>query len=73
MPLCFKSSRRPAWLNRELLLKKKKKLYHLWKHGQVSQEDYRAAVCICREKTQCPKAQLELKRASVVSDKKKGF
>lgn len=73
MPLCFKSSRRSAWLNRELLLKKKKKLYHLWKQGQVSQEDYRAAVCICREKAQYPKVQLELKWASVVSDKKKGF
>ncbi|GAB0208399.1 mitochondrial enolase superfamily member 1 [Grus japonensis] len=78
IPLCCKSSkwgRRPAWLNRKLLveLKRKKKLYDLWKRGQASQEDYRAMVHICREKTQKAKAQLELKLASVVSDKKKGF
>ncbi|GAB0209633.1 mitochondrial enolase superfamily member 1 [Grus japonensis] len=78
IPLCRKSSkqgRRPAWLNRELLveLKRKKKLYDLWKQGQASQEDYRAVVRICREKTRKAKAQLELKLASVVSDNKKVF
>ena len=56
IPLCPKSSkrgRRPAWLNRELLmeLKRKKKLYDLWKQGQASQEDHKAVVCICRQKT----------------------
>ncbi|KAK4818823.1 hypothetical protein QYF61_019860 [Mycteria americana] len=44
-------------------LKRKKKLYDLWKQGQASQEGYRAMA----------KAQLELKLASVVSDHKKGF
>ena len=78
VPLCLKLSkrgRRPAWLNRELLieLKRKKKLYDLWKEGQASQENYRAVVCICREKTGKAKAQLELNSASVVSDNKKGF
>ena len=76
--LCHKSrkqGRRPAWLNRELLveLKRKKKLYDLWKQGQALQEDYRAMVCIYREKTRKAKAQLTLKLASVVSDNKKGF
>ncbi|GAB0210316.1 mitochondrial enolase superfamily member 1 [Grus japonensis] len=47
IPLCRKSSkqgRRPSWLNRELLveLKRKKKLYDLWKQGQALQEDDRA-------------------------------
>ena len=56
IPLCLKSSkrvRRPAWLNRELLveLKRKKKLYGLWKEGQGLQKDYRAVVHIYREKT----------------------
>ncbi|KAK4806869.1 LOW QUALITY PROTEIN: hypothetical protein QYF61_012590 [Mycteria americana] len=70
-----KRGRRPAWLNRELLveLKRKKKLHDLWKRGQASQEDYRAVVHICREKTRKAKAQLELKLARVVSDNKKGF
>ena len=45
-----KKGRRPAWLNRELLveLKRKKKLYDLWNQGQASQEDYRAVICICK-------------------------
>ncbi|KAK4823199.1 hypothetical protein QYF61_027208 [Mycteria americana] len=76
--LCPKSSKRdgrPAWLNRELLveLKRKKKLYDLWKQGRASQKDYRAVVRICREKTRKARAQLELKLASVVSDNKRGF
>ncbi|PKU30465.1 rna-directed dna polymerase from mobile element hypothetical protein [Limosa lapponica baueri] len=40
---------------------------------QASQEDYRAAVRICREKTLKAKAQLVLKPTSVVSESKKGF
>jgi len=33
--------RRPVWLNRELLLglRKKRRVYHLWKKGQVTQEE----------------------------------
>ncbi|KAK4818300.1 LOW QUALITY PROTEIN: hypothetical protein QYF61_010762 [Mycteria americana] len=54
-------------------LKRKKKLYDLWKQGQASQEGYSAVVRICREKTRKAKAPLELKLASVVSDHKKGF
>ena len=54
-------------------LKRKKKLYDLWKQGQALQEEYRAVVHICREKTRKAKAQLELKLASVVSNNKKGF
>ena len=54
-------------------LRRKKKLYDLWKQGQTLQEDYRAVVHICREKTQKAEAQLELKLASVVSGNKKGF
>lgn len=42
--------RRPVWLDRELLeeLKRKKKLYAVWKQGQVLQEFDRALVHICR-------------------------
>jgi len=62
IPLCHKSSKwggRPAWLIRELLLdlKRKKKLYDLWKRGQALQEDYRAVVHICREETRKTKSQ----------------
>ena len=37
------------------------------------QEDYRAVLQICREKTQKAKVQLELKLASILSENKKGF
>jgi len=78
IPLCrnlIKQGRRPAWLNGELLtdLRRKKKLYDPWKQGQASQEEYRAMVCLCREKKQKAKVQLELKLAGVVSDNKKCF
>ncbi|KAK4810929.1 hypothetical protein QYF61_013337 [Mycteria americana] len=41
-----KQGRRPAWLNREPLLelRRKKKLYDLWKQGQASQEEYRDVI-----------------------------
>lgn len=75
--LCHKSSKwgRPAWLNREFLweLGHKKKIFNLWKQGQASQRDYRAAVCICMEKARKDKAHIELTLANVASDKKKGF
>ena len=56
VPLCLKlrkRGRRPAWLNRELLmeLRGKKKLYDFWKQGQGLQEEYRAMVRLFREKT----------------------
>jgi len=42
--MCHKTNcqgRRPAWLNREFLLglRKKRRVYHLWKKGQVTQEE----------------------------------
>ncbi|KAK4824877.1 hypothetical protein QYF61_021084 [Mycteria americana] len=46
VPMCQKTSwqgRRLAWLNREIWLKlrKKKRVYDLWKKGQATQEDYK--------------------------------
>lgn len=73
-PLCRKShkqGRRAAQLNTEL--RRKKKWYNLWKQGQASQEDYRALVRTCREKTHKAKVELELKLVSVSSDNKIGF
>ncbi|KAK4815532.1 hypothetical protein QYF61_003224 [Mycteria americana] len=67
--------RRPAGLNRDLLLeiKWKRKVYGRWKQGQVTQEDYRDAVRHCREKIRVAKAWLEFKLASTVKDNKKSF
>lgn len=41
-----KSTRRPAWLSRELLteLSIKKEVYKRWKQGQMTQEEFRNSV-----------------------------
>jgi len=76
--LCHKTNRqgrRPAWLNRELLLglRKKRRVYHLWKKGQVTEEESRGLVKSCREEIRKAKAQLELRLATVVRKNKKCF
>ncbi|KAK4822047.1 hypothetical protein QYF61_008856 [Mycteria americana] len=72
VPMCRKVSwrgRRPAWLNRELWLelRKKRRVYDLWKKGQATQEDYKDV------KIRRAKAQLELNLATAVKDNKKYF
>ena len=54
VPMCCKMNqqgRRPAWLNRELLLglRKKSRVYHLRKKGQATQEEHRGLIRSCRE------------------------
>ncbi|KAK4821701.1 hypothetical protein QYF61_027773 [Mycteria americana] len=49
IPMCRKMTRwgrSPAWLNRELWLelRKKRRVYDLWKKGQATQEDYKDVV-----------------------------
>ena len=73
VPMCRNRSqqgRRPAWLNRELWLelRKKRRLYDLWKKGQATQEDYKDVVRLCREKIRRAKAQLELNLATTIKD-----
>ncbi|KFQ03373.1 hypothetical protein N329_05067, partial [Haliaeetus albicilla] len=67
--------RLPAWLSRQCLLGlwKKKRVYHLWKKGQATQEEYRDLVRSCREEIRKAKAQLELNLATIVRDNKKCF
>ncbi|KAK4825649.1 hypothetical protein QYF61_001434 [Mycteria americana] len=76
--MCRKTSqqgRRPAWLNRELWLelRKKRRVYDLWKKGQATQEDYKGVARLCREKIRRAKAELELNLAAAVKDNKKHF
>ncbi|PKU29972.1 hypothetical protein llap_19725 [Limosa lapponica baueri] len=63
-----------AWLNKELLmgLMKEKRVYHLWKKGQATQE-YRDLVRLYREKIRKAKAQLDLNLATDIRDNKKSF
>ncbi|KAF1436052.1 hypothetical protein FQV21_0006881, partial [Spheniscus demersus] len=78
VPVCRKKNRwgrRPAWLNGELLLRlrKKRRVYCLWKKGQATQEEYRVLIRSCREEMRKAKAQLERNLAAVVRDNKKCF
>ncbi|KAK4811064.1 hypothetical protein QYF61_016350 [Mycteria americana] len=78
VPRCRKKNRRgrrPAWLTRELWLelRKKKRVYDLWKKGQATQEDYKGVVKLCREKIRRAKTELELNLAAAVKDNKKYF
>uniref|UniRef100_A0A8B9ZFV9 Reverse transcriptase domain-containing protein n=1 Tax=Anas platyrhynchos TaxID=8839 RepID=A0A8B9ZFV9_ANAPL len=78
IPMCPKMShrgRRPAWLNRELWLelRRKKRVYNLWKIGQATREDYKDVARLCRDKIRKAKAHLELKLATAVKDNKKRF
>ncbi|KAK4831206.1 hypothetical protein QYF61_016043 [Mycteria americana] len=55
VPRCRKTSRRgrrPAWLTRELWLelRKKRRVYDLWKKGRATQEDYKG---VARAKVNC--------------------
>ncbi|KAK4831113.1 hypothetical protein QYF61_015416 [Mycteria americana] len=76
VPRCRKTSRRgrrPAWVTRELELRKKRRVYDLWKKGQVTQEDYKGVARLCRKKIRKAKAELELNLAAPVKDNKKHF
>ncbi|KAK4817282.1 hypothetical protein QYF61_007840 [Mycteria americana] len=78
VPRCRKTSRRgrrPAWLTRELWLelRRKRRVYDLWKKGRATQEDYKGVARLCREKTRRAKAELELSLAAAIKDNKKHF
>ncbi|KFQ70162.1 hypothetical protein N335_13707, partial [Phaethon lepturus] len=65
IPRCKKSGKegkRPACLSRDLLvkLKGKKEMHRPWKQGQVSWEEYRDTVRLCRDEVRKAKTWLEL-------------
>lgn len=62
-------------MKKELLTKlgHKKKVYTSWKQGQVTQEEYRDTVQLCRDGAKKAKAHLELNLARDVKGNKKGF
>ena len=45
---------------------KKKRVYVLWKKGQVTWGDYREVAKVCREEVRKAKARLELRLATAV-------
>ncbi|KFV04577.1 hypothetical protein N340_07601, partial [Tauraco erythrolophus] len=70
-----RNTRRPAWMNKELLdqLRHKKKAYRGWKQGQVAWEQYRAIVQATRDQVRKAKALIELNLARDIKDNKKSF
>jgi len=54
-------------------LRKKRRVYRLWKKGQATQEESRGLVRSCREEIRKAKAHLEFTLATVVKDKKNSF
>ena len=70
-----KNTRRPAWMNKELLdkLKHKKEAYRGWKQGQVAWEEYREIVRVARDQVRKAKALIELNLARDVKGNKKSI
>ncbi|GAB0205664.1 mitochondrial enolase superfamily member 1 [Grus japonensis] len=70
-----KNTKRPLWMNKELLgkVKHKKEAYRGWKQGQVAWEDYRETVRAARDQVRKAKALIEISLARDVKDNKKSF
>jgi len=68
-----KGGRRPAWLDKELLveIRWKRKVYGMWKEGKATWKEYRNVVRVCRDATRKATAHLELKLARDVKNNKK--
>ncbi|GAB0209154.1 hypothetical protein GRJ2_003381100 [Grus japonensis] len=70
-----KNTKRPPWMNKELLgkVKQKKEAYRGWKQGQVAWEEYRETVRAARDQVRKAKALTEISLARDVKDNKKSF
>ncbi|GAB0190424.1 hypothetical protein GRJ2_001507700 [Grus japonensis] len=70
-----KNTKRPPWMNKELLgkVKQKREAYRGWKQGQVAWEEYRETVRAAREQVRKAKALTEITLARDVKDNKKSF
>ncbi|KFV01564.1 hypothetical protein N340_02894, partial [Tauraco erythrolophus] len=70
-----RNTRRPAWMNKELLdqLGHKKKAYRGWKQGQVAREEYKEMVQATRDQVRKAKALIELNLARDIKGNKKNF
>ena len=62
-------------MSKELInkIKRKRKVYEVWKKGLSSWEEYRSVVRACRDATRKAKAHLEVKLAKEITDNKKLF
>ncbi|GAB0206448.1 hypothetical protein GRJ2_003110400 [Grus japonensis] len=69
------NTKRPPWMNKELLgkVKHKKEACRGWKQGQVAWEEYRETVRAARDQVRKAKALIEISLARDVKDNKKSF
>jgi len=70
-----KNTRRPAWMNKEVLdkLKHRKEPYRGWKQGQVAWEEYRENVRAARNQVRKAKGLIQLNLARDIKGNKKSF
>ncbi|GAB0202667.1 mitochondrial enolase superfamily member 1 [Grus japonensis] len=70
-----KTTKRPPWMNKELLgkVKQNQEAYRGWKQGQVAWEEYRETVRAAREQVRKAKALREISLAREAKDNKKSF
>ncbi|GAB0187691.1 hypothetical protein GRJ2_001234400 [Grus japonensis] len=70
-----KSTKRPLWMNKELLgkVEQKKEAYRGWKQGQVAWQEYRETVQAAREQVRKAKALIEISLARDIKGNKKRF
>lgn len=82
MGLCSISSRalsssggagRPVWLSLQLQVREMRKTCRKWKQGCAGWEEYRGAVCVCRDRIRKAKVQMELNLVRDVKKNKKEF
>ncbi|GAB0181454.1 hypothetical protein GRJ2_000610700 [Grus japonensis] len=70
-----KNTRRPAWINKELLdkLQHKREAYRGWNQGQVAWEEYRETVQAARDQVRKGKVLIELNLVRDIKGNKKSF
>ncbi|GAB0204212.1 mitochondrial enolase superfamily member 1 [Grus japonensis] len=70
-----KNTKRPLWMNKELLgkVKQKKEAYRGWQQGQVASEEYRETVRAARDQVRKAKALIDISLARDAKDNKKSF
>lgn len=62
-------------MSKELInkIKRKRKVYEMWKKGLTSWEEYRSVVRAFRDMTRKAKAHLQMRLATEIKDNKKVF
>ncbi|KFU98531.1 hypothetical protein N340_12059, partial [Tauraco erythrolophus] len=70
-----RNTRRPAWMNKELLdqVTQKKKAYRGWKQGQAAWEEYKEIVRATRDQVRKAKALIEINLARDIKGNKKNI